>query len=88
VLAKDGRKQEAANILLKLKEISVGRYISPFEPALINFNSGKRDEGFELLRKAFDDRSFEIITIHIDPRFDGIRNDPRYKNLFKKLNLP
>jgi TolB-like protein/tetratricopeptide (TPR) repeat protein len=87
VLAKDGRKQEAANILLKLKEISAERYISPFEPALINFNSGKREEGFELLTKAFEDRAFEIITIHIDPRFDGIRNDPRYKTLFKKLNL-
>lgn len=88
VLAREGRREEAFSILRKLEELSAHRYISPFEPALINFNLGRRDEGFDLLTKAFADRSFEIITIHIDPRFDGIRNDARYKALFRKLNLP
>jgi serine/threonine-protein kinase len=88
VLAKDGKREEARKILDQLDELSAKRYISPFEPALINFNLGRRDEGFELLTKAFADRCFEVITIHIDPRFDGIRNDSRYKSLFQKLNLP
>ena len=88
VLAKEGKREDAAKILRELEELSQTRYISPFEPALINFNLGRRDEGFELLTKAFADRAFEIITIHIDPRFDGIRNDSRYKALFRKLNLP
>jgi len=88
VYAKDGRREEAQAILQQLKELSETRYISPFEPALINFNLGRRDEGFGLLTQAFADRCFELITIHIDPRFDAIRNDARYKTLFKKLNLP
>lgn len=88
VFAKDGRRDEAQTILRQLKELSESRYISPFEPALINFNLGRRDEGFELLTQAFADRCFELITIHIDPRFDAIRNDARYKGLFRKLNLP
>lgn len=88
VLARDGRREEAQKILHQLKDLSDTRYISPFEPALINFNLGRRDEGFELLTQAFSDRCFELITIHIDPRFDSIRNDARYKTLFKKLNLP
>ncbi len=88
VLAKEGRREEASKILRQLKELSSTRYISPFEPALINFNMGKMEEGFELLTKAFADRCFELITIHIDPRFDNIRNDARYKSLFRKLQLP
>jgi serine/threonine-protein kinase len=88
VLAKDGKRDEARRILDQLDELSARRYISPFEPALINFNLGRRDEGFTLLTKAFADRCFEVITIHIDPRFDGVRNDARYKSLFQKLNLP
>jgi tetratricopeptide (TPR) repeat protein len=88
VLAKDAKRDEASRILKKLDELAQTRYISPFEPALINFNLGNRQQGFELLTKAFGDRSFEIITIHIDPRFDGIRNDSRYKSLFDKLKLP
>ncbi len=88
VLAKAGKRDEARKILDQLEELAARRYISPFEPALINFNLGRRVEGFALLTKAFADRCFEVITIHIDPRFDGIRNDPQYKELFQKLNLP
>jgi TolB-like protein/Flp pilus assembly protein TadD len=88
VLAKAGKRDEARKILDQLDELAARRYISPFEPALINFNLGRRNEGFVLLSKAFADRCFEVITIHIDPRFDGIRNDPRYEELFQKLNLP
>ena len=88
VMAKDGRREEALKILAQLDDLSVQRYISPFEPALINFSLGRREEGFALLSRAFADRCFELITIHIDPRFDPIRNDERYKSLFKKLNLP
>lgn len=87
VLAKEGKRQEAVRILEQLEELAQTRYISPFEPALINFNMGRREEAFELLGKAFADRSFEIITIQNDPRFDGVRNDARYKALFRKLNL-
>jgi TolB-like protein/Flp pilus assembly protein TadD len=88
VMAKDGRRDEALSILAQLDELAAERYISPFERALITFNLGRRDEGFALLGRAFADRCFELITIHIDPRFDPIRNDARYKSLFKKLNLP
>ncbi len=88
VLAKDGRRDEASKILRQLEELSATRYISPFEPALINFNMGRKEEGFELLTKAFADRCFELITISLDPRFDGIRNDPRYQSLVRKLQLP
>jgi len=88
VLAKGSSRGEALKILNQLNELSTRRYISPFEPALMNFNLGRRDEGFALLAKAFSDRCFEVITIHIDPRFDSIRPDPRYETLVQKLNLP
>jgi TolB-like protein/Flp pilus assembly protein TadD len=88
VLAKAGKRDEARKILDQLEKLAAKRYISPFEPALINFNLGRRSEGFTLLTKAFADRCFEVITIHIDPRFDGIRSDPQYKDLFQKLSLP
>jgi len=87
-LAKTGKQNEALKILDELDKLSHSRYISPFEPALINFNLGRCDEGFSLLTKAFADRCFEVITIHIDLRFDGIRDDSRYKDLFRLLNLP
>ena len=88
VLAKDGRKDEARRILDQIDELSTRRYVSSFEPAVIHFNLGQRDVGFELLGKAFADRCFEVMAIHADPRFDAIRSDARYKALVQKLKLP
>lgn len=86
--AKAGKRDEAVRILDQLDKMAAVRYISSFEPALISFNLGRRDDGFALLAKAFVDRCFEVITIHVDPRFDGIRTDSRYAQLLQQLNLP
>ena len=88
VYAKHGKKEQAIDILAELQELSLSRYISPFERALIHFNLGRKDEGFALLTKAFEDRCVELISIHLDPRFDVVRNDLRFKTLVRRLGLP
>ena len=87
-LAKAHKKEEALGILGELNELAKRRYISPFELALINFALKRLDEGFDLLAKAYEDRSFELISIKIDPRFDSVRQDPRFTSLFRQLGLP
>ncbi len=86
-LAKEGKRDQACEILRELHELSLKRYISPFELALIHFNLGKENEGFELLKRAFEDRCVELVNIHLDPRFDSVRSDARFKALFRKLHL-
>ncbi|AFL87299.1 putative integral membrane protein [Terriglobus roseus DSM 18391] len=82
-----GRKQDASRLLKDLNELSKKRYISPFELALIYFSLGRMDEGFERLELAFQHRCFELITLRIDPRFDNVRDDPRFQSLFSQLGL-
>jgi TolB-like protein/Flp pilus assembly protein TadD len=82
-----GRKQDALRLLNDLNELSKKRYISPFELALIYFSLGRIDEGFERLALAFQHRCFELITLRIDPRFDDVRDDPRFQVLFSQLGL-
>ena len=50
VLAKDGKRDEAIKILRQLEELAQTRYISPFEPALIDFHLGKRENGLNFSR--------------------------------------
>jgi serine/threonine-protein kinase len=88
VYARSGRKQEAMGILAELDALSRRRYISPFELALIYFALDRKEEAFERLTKAYADRCFELITIKVDPRFDAVRNDPRFTSLFRQLGLP
>lgn len=46
------------------------------------------DKAIEYLQKAFDIRDSNVQIIAIDPRFDNIRNDPRFQEMVRKLNLP
>jgi serine/threonine-protein kinase len=87
-LAKAHKKDEALGIIDQLNNLAKKRYISPFELALIYFALNRLDEGFASLAKAFEDRSFELISIKIDPRFDSVRKDPRFLALFQQLGLP
>jgi TolB-like protein/tetratricopeptide (TPR) repeat protein len=86
--ARAGRKDEALRILHELDELAKRRYISPFEQALIYFALGRMDEGFERLSKAYQDRCFELITVKVDPQFDSVKKDARFKTLFQQLGLP
>ena len=36
---------------------------------------------------AYQDRTFWISLLRSDPRFDGIRSDPRYNDLLRRMNL-
>ncbi len=88
VYARAGRKADALRILTELDALSRRRYISPIELALIYFALDRKDEAFERLTRAYQDRSFELITIKVDPRFDQVRKDPRFIALFRQLDLP
>lgn len=85
--ALSGRKALALEVLRKLEEYSKERYVSPLEFAWIQFALGDTDLGFRWLAKACSDRSFDLISINVDPRFDPYRDDPRFRALTTQLGL-
>jgi serine/threonine-protein kinase len=82
-----GKHTEAEHILEELKKLAEKRYVSPFELASVHFALGQADLGFDWLKKAFQDRCFELISIKVDPRFDSIKKDPRFALLHRQLGL-
>jgi serine/threonine-protein kinase len=87
-LARAGKKEEAMQVLRELESLATKRYISPFELALIYFALERKDEGFELLSKAYQDRCYELVTIKVDPRFDSVAKDARFAALIHQIGLP
>jgi TolB-like protein/DNA-binding winged helix-turn-helix (wHTH) protein/tetratricopeptide (TPR) repeat protein len=51
------------------------------------FRVGDRDKGFELLEKAFDEHSPDILYIKVEPPFRDLGDDPRYQSLLKRIGL-
>ena len=87
-LALSGKREQACEILADLRKLGETRYVSPFELAAIYFALSERDLGFEWLTKAFQDRCFELVQIQVDPRFDALRDDPRFHPLVSQLGFP
>jgi TolB-like protein len=51
------------------------------------FYLGENDSGFEWLERSYSRREFGLPGITVDPALDGVRNDPRYLGLVKRLGL-
>jgi hypothetical protein len=51
------------------------------------FRLGENDKGFEWLERSYSRRESWLLWVTVDPDFDGIRTDPRYLDLLKRLGL-
>jgi TolB-like protein/Tfp pilus assembly protein PilF len=83
--ALSGRQKEAVDVLRKLEAYAKERYVSPLEFAWIHFALGAVDLGFQWLTRAAEDRAFDLISIKVDPRFDRLRDDPRFTAIARQL---
>jgi tetratricopeptide (TPR) repeat protein len=86
--AVSGKRGEAEKALVDLKERSTQQYVAPFDIAVIYMGLGDKKATFEWLDKAYEDRSTWLTWIKVDPRFESIRDDPRYRDLLRRMNLP
>jgi tetratricopeptide (TPR) repeat protein len=84
-LAGDTRKASAiADSLLARSEKS---YVPAYDIALVYAGLGRTDQAFEYLDKAYQERSGWLTYLRVEPRMDGLRNDPRFKALLARLRL-
>jgi len=83
-----GKRGEAEKALVELNERSTQQYVAPFDVAVIYVGLGAMSPTFEWLDKAYEDHSTWLTYIKVDPRFDSIRDDPRYRDLLRRMRLP
>jgi hypothetical protein len=50
--------------------------------------AGDVDPAFVWLERALEERTPQILHIPMDPRFESLRSDPRYKDLMERIGLP
>jgi tetratricopeptide (TPR) repeat protein len=83
-----GNRAEAEKLLTELKERSGHEYVSSYLIAEIYIALGEKDEAFKLLDKAYDERSIDLVLAKADPRLAPLRDDPRFRELLKKVGFP
>ncbi len=89
-LARAGRREAALAVLHELEEIDRKGYVTPLAFALMHVGLEDRERAFEALERAYALRSLRLVSIGVDPRFDPIRDDPRFDELLRRFgpNLP
>ena len=86
-LAASGRNEEALGMLDRLEELSRDRFVSSYYRALVYIGLKENDRAFEYLDRAFLERESWLPALNTFPLFDGVRSDPRFTALIRKMGM-
>jgi hypothetical protein len=48
----------------------------------------QRDRALEIIERAVDLKSPKVLFLRLDPRFDALLNEPRYRSLLQRMGFP
>jgi len=88
IYAVSGRRADALKIAQQFKDLASHAYVDFYQVAEIYAALGDKDEAFRLLEKAYEEHSSNMPFLAVDPFWDGIRSDPRYADLLRRMGLP
>jgi tetratricopeptide (TPR) repeat protein len=88
VYAVAGKRAEAIELIKELEQKysrkeTIGAYI-----AAVYVGLGDKDKAFEWLEKDFQARNGKLSEIRWQIQFEPLRDDPRFKDLLKRMGLP
>jgi tetratricopeptide (TPR) repeat protein len=86
---KMGRSKDASQVLAEFETLTrSGRYASSYAIAVIHAGLGDRERALSALEGAYEERSHWLVWLKRDPRWDGIRDDARFRALVRRVGLP
>ena len=85
--AKMGKRAEAEQQIAQLRDLAKSRYVRPYYVASIYAALGDKDKAFTELERSYQERDAYLGRINSDPFMDPLRDDPRFKDLLKRLGL-
>jgi tetratricopeptide (TPR) repeat protein len=88
VYAVSGRRADALKIAQESKSLSSRTYVDFYPLGGIYAGLGDKDEAFRLLEKAYAQHSATMVWLGIDVFWYGMRSDPRYADLLRRMGLP
>ena len=87
VMASCGRRDEAHAILDELVARRDKQWVTAYEIAVIYSILGEHDEAFAWLSVAEREQAVGLSFVRVDPRLNGLRNDPRLDDLLRRTNI-
>jgi len=63
-------------------------YILPTNIARLYAYAGDKEMALTFLEKAFDDKDSGLVHLQVDPDWDTLREEPRFRDVLRKMNFP
>jgi TolB-like protein/Tfp pilus assembly protein PilF len=87
VYALAGERDKAQAISRELEQLEARRYVSPFIFTLLHTGLDDKDQAFLWLERAYEHRSLFLSWVGIEPMLDPLRDDERFADLLRRMNL-
>jgi Tfp pilus assembly protein PilF len=86
-LAKSGDTPAARRALDELVRLSAVGYVPPYNFALVYHALGENGKALDFLEQGFAEKDVRIVFLKVEPKWDGLRTEPRFVELIRKMNF-
>jgi len=83
-----GQMDKAEKIIRVLEANAKTSTEAGYRLSLAYADLGRNDEAIACLQRSVEARDDRLMWIKVEPRFDRLRDDPRFKEILQKMNLP
>lgn len=87
VLARAGRRSDAERVLDELQKLAARGQAVPFDIGLVWVGLAKGERALEWIEKASREQPEGVKDLGVDPRFDVLRSDLRFREILRQLRL-
>jgi tetratricopeptide (TPR) repeat protein len=88
VYAVSGRRADALRVAEEFRRLASHGYVDFYSNAVIYAGLGEHDETVQWLERAYEEHSSSMLYLASDPFWYGVRSDPRYADLLRRVGLP
>jgi eukaryotic-like serine/threonine-protein kinase len=82
-----GQRVAALKTLHQLKHDSEHGSAPWYQTAVVYVGLGEKEQALESLEKAYAERNKWLVFLKVEPSFDPLRSEPRFKSLLQQMNL-
>jgi tetratricopeptide (TPR) repeat protein len=83
-----GREKEAREIIERLQDETRQSYVVPYDVALVYAGLNDKEQALAWLERAYAARFGWLIWINVEPKWDFLRDEPRFQSLLLGLGFP
>jgi eukaryotic-like serine/threonine-protein kinase len=86
--ALSGRKAEALKIIHDLQGRSAKEFVPSYSIATVYVGLGMKEEALTNIEKSFNEGSFYMIHLKVDPMLDSLRSERRFTDIVRRVGHP